>query len=65
MRTSFTFQTLVLEDHEELLQLSGMANSVILRLERKRKPLTPGEVLQLQFAKTLWENCKQLYGKIE
>lgn len=64
MKTSFTFQTLVLEDHEELLQLSGMANSVILRLERKRK-LTPGEAIQLQFAKTLWENCKQLYGKIE
>jgi hypothetical protein len=53
-------KTIILDNAEERIQLSGLANSVILKLERKRKPLTPGETLQLQFARTLWENCKQL-----
>lgn len=56
-------KTIILDNAEERIQLAGMANSVILKLERKRKALTPGETLQLQFARTLWENCKQLNVK--
>lgn len=58
MRTQGT--SIVLTDNEERLQLAGIANAVILQLERKRKPLTEGEKARLQFAHRLWENCKQL-----
>lgn len=58
MRTQNT--SIVLTDNEERLQLAGIANAIILQLERKRKPLTEGEKARLQFAHRLFENIKQI-----
>jgi hypothetical protein len=51
---------IITENREEQLQLSALANRTILKLEAKRKPLTPGEQQELAFAHRLWEACKQL-----
>lgn len=53
-------QRIRIDTREERLALGELAWSTILRLEGKRKPLTPEEQQKLQFCRRLSECCNQL-----